>query len=532
MNGKHSAVIEQCLELVSAESDSPFSQVSHAAPCGLQRLAECPDLPVEFRSRLREVVAAGFTLRSQLPMFNNQLISEWLGQCWWFMHQSQLAQTTTWSGIVGSRLNRTDEDFCGWPSWIEEAVRALARDHRTLLLVDGTTTTAIVGPLARQAKLNCLSIQLPPEKKRTPGVGQWLIEILDKLTIANNPQSTLWLSGPAKAAVAPLEQLPLRDRAVFALAHRLVALSIRPQGIVAELLGHRLRDERFPIGTVSIRLPSGQPITNREWLDQQAVGWYLPTRQCSSTRRSPNNSVAADCSANTRSVAVSQWTAHASLWHESSGYLLHCVRGDDGQAFRNGQVEAVLDAVAQGELKLYSPYEVLLKVLASRRVRASGKLLRTGTSAVSFTAVPLLQLMKRRRYQAHLGRWDWEPYGLMMRRDVLEQLGARPVIYGDEALFEHLDADDRHFFQPARRRSARSENEHWQAEEEWRLLDDVRLGELPPGSLVLFVETAVQAQALAAHGPWPVIYLQADRTQRSPTAAKRRRHSSARTNKS
>lgn len=522
MNGKHSAVIEQCLALVSTASDSP---------CGLQALADCPDLPGELRSRLRETVTAGFTLRSQLPMFNNHVISEWLGQRWWFMHQSQLAQPTTWSGIVGSRLNRTDEDFCGWPSWIEEAVRSLARDYRTLLLVAGTTTTSIVEPLARQAKLNCLSIQLPPDKKRTASVGQWLIEIIDKLTIANNPHSTLWLSGAAQAAAEPLEQLPLRDRAIFTLAHRLVALSIRPQGIVAELLGRRLRDERFPVGTVSIRLPSGQPIANREWLDQQAVGWYLPTRLYSSSSGSKHRVVAAGCSATDSSVAVSQWTAHASLWRDSSDYLLHCVRGDDAQAFRNGQVEAVLDAVAQGELKPYSPYEVLMKVLASQRLRASGKLLRTGTSAVSFTAVPLLELMNRRRYQAHLGRWDWEPYGLMMRRDVLERLGARPVIYGDEDLFEHLDAGDRHFFQPARRRSARSESEHWQAEEEWRLLDDVRLSELPHGSLVLFVETAAQAQALAAHGPWPVIYLQADRTQRSPTAAKRRRHSSARTNK-
>ncbi len=88
--------------------------------------------------------------------------------------------------------------------------------------------------------------------------------------------------------------------------------------------------------------------------------------------------------------------------------------------------------------------------------------------------------MARRRFQSHLGRWDWEPYGLLLRRDALEQLGARPVIYGDDQTYKQMSDVDRPFFQPARRRSAHSSEDHWQAEKEWRVLSDIHLTELPP----------------------------------------------------
>ncbi len=366
--------------------------------------------------------------------------------------------------------------------------------------------------------------------------GRWLLERLAQFGSTCVQPTSLWLSSPVTPASDLFAHLPLRDLVVVALAHRLVVLSIRPRGNMAELVSMRLKDARFPMGTVSIRLPGRPSMSDRVWLDQQAVGWYLPHREekpksFSLARGFYTNCAKQDCIEPATGLAVAQWTAHASLWRASSEYLLHCVRGDNAQAFREGHAEAVLDAVAQGSLPSLTPFESLLRILASRRLRASGKLLRTGTTAVSFTAVPLVELMRRRRYQAHLGRWDWEPYGLMIRRDILEQLGARPVIYGDEDVFDHLDGSDRHFFQPARRRSARRDQEHWQAEEEWRLLDDVRLGELPAHSLLLFVETIAQAQALAAHGPWPVIYLQAVQTPRSPGVAKHRRRSSARTNR-
>ncbi len=61
---------------------------------------------------------------------------------------------------------------------------------------------------------------------------------------------------PAKAQPAPsdFKSIRLRDRAIVVLAQRLLALSIRSNGNMAELLGQRLSDSRFPAGTVTFRL--------------------------------------------------------------------------------------------------------------------------------------------------------------------------------------------------------------------------------------------------------------------------------------
>ncbi len=55
--------------------------------------------------------------------------------------------------------------------------------------------------------------------------------------------------------------------------------------------------------------------------------------------------------------------------------------------------------------------ETLLNIVRSQRLRASGKLLRAGASGRFLHRRARCRADKRRRYQAHLGRWDWEPYG-------------------------------------------------------------------------------------------------------------------------
>ena len=518
--------------LASARADERGS-----SECHLPRLMDCAELSCELRTAIRTAVDTGFTLRNTISCIDSELLREWLGTRWYLLHRHQLDMAHQWSGIIASRLNRTDTDFAQWPRWIECAVRSLARDGQTLLIVPGTASSAIVEPLARQTSLNRLTVRWPPVSRKIStihcSVGKWLLQTLEEIT---NHQSvayaTLFLSSPDGSASPSMSELPLQDRLVVALSHHLMALSVRPGGNIAQLLNRRLQDDRFPLGTVSLRIPSTDMRSDHNWLDRHAIGWYLPTRTfVPDTPRLRFNSRPPCQSCEANNPMLRSWTADARLLLARDQYLIHCVRGSDNDGFRAGECAAVVDAIVQGNLSPYTPYETLVKIAIERRVRASAKLLRTSAAAVSFTAVDLPELMARRRYQSHLGRWDWEPYGVMIRRDVLAQLGARPVIYGDDDLFEQLSADDRPYFQPAHRRSARMEQEHWQAEEEWRLLDDVRLAQLPADSVLLFVQFQTEAQSLATFCPWPVIWLQADQTQRSPIVGARRRHSSARTSR-
>ncbi len=72
---------------------------------------------------------------------------------------------------------------------------------------------------------------------------------------------------------------------------------------------------------------------------------------------------------------------------------------------------------------------------------------------------------------------------VLIHRQVLEQLGARPVIYGDEDLYNHLDAFDRPFFQPAQRRLGPSRQRTLASRGRMAVAGRCAIeSELPPGS--------------------------------------------------
>ena len=101
-----------------------------------------------------------------------------------------------------------------------------------------------------------------------------------------------------------------------------------------------------------------------------------------------------------------------------------------------------------------------------------------------------------------MNRWDWEPYGLVFCRQSLCKLGARPVTYGDEALFAKLPREEHPFFQPFGKDSL-----GWQVEQEWRLLGDLNLRLLPRLSVAVFVRSEAEAVQLSRASPWPVLWV-------------------------
>ena len=115
--------------------------------------------------------------------------------------------------------------------------------------------------------------------------------------------------------------------------------------------------------------------------------------------------------------------------------------------------------------------------------------------------MPLDELLRRKIFRSHLGRWDWEPFGIMIRRDILERLGARPVIYGTDAEFNDLDHRDRPFFQAA------GKSDQWLSEKEWRLPSSLDLSSLPPDAVRIFVENPKSAHQFAKKFPWPVFWI-------------------------
>ena len=257
-------------------------------------------------------------------------------------------------------------------------------------------------------------------------------------------------------------------------------LSVRPRGTINRLLEAR-------------RSESTQP---RSWRDAIAPHAVLLETPRSSVR--PRQLV----------VEPLPWPA-----------LLHCVRRHDGPWADQSQAEFLDELLWELPERDRSPLATLVRIVQERRLRASSAAIRGGQPVVCFSARPLEQLATLRRYQRHRRRWDFEPYGLAIRREWLEAQGARPVRYGDDTLWESLADAERPWFQRQTTRARRSAphpptrltlpTTDWTVEDEWRAVGDVDLSTLSADAAVLFVAEDRDADRLRLITRWPIVVLRA-----------------------
>ena len=153
----------------------------------------------------------------------------------------------------------------------------------------------------------------------------------------------------------------------------------------------------------------------------------------------------------------------------------------------------------------HSALHALSRIVSQQRLIGSADCIRGGYPVVSFTAVPLPQLAKRRIYRRHLGRWDFEPYGLSIDRDWLIDRGAQPVIYGRQQDWPGLTQQQRPLFQLCQTTDGKVD---WTEEQEWRVLHSLDLRHLPADRGLVFVPTESAADQIAAISRWPVTVLQ------------------------
>jgi hypothetical protein len=192
-------------------------------------------------------------------------------------------------------------------------------------------------------------------------------------------------------------------------------------------------------------------------------------------------------------------------------YLTHCTRGraaawpDESHI---GYLHSLLLSRNDSDV-LASPFLALQRILDQQRLLATNRYKRTNLATVSFSQVPLKNLLAARSFQKHLGRWDWEPYGLCLHRDYLEGIGVRRVIYGDNNTWSALPTSDRPYFQLAGQcHVTRGDEGRWSWEREWRLAGDLRLASLPFEKAFVFVPTWEEARCLQTSSRFSVLCLQ------------------------
>jgi hypothetical protein len=449
---------------------------------------------------------AGAMMTRGFPGIDPDRSGRWLGDrlVWW----PQGVPPGRRVGLVSSRLGRNVDRQRLWFGTLRTACMKLDPEHDLIVTSDSIAPHRFVqrgGALFGVPVLNVLI-----DRTDNPSMRRWGQRVLASGICGSDFHCAATLSPPLSEAAAgrvhrDLADLPLADRVIAAICDQLIALRVRPDGNLERLLAARLGQGDFAAASVFLALgpDSVRPTTAARLMDSGAVGWYVidsggPSPADKSPPWKPGNVTPERSAPIIRCPTDKDWP-----------YLTHCTRRQSGP-WPDEEEDAYLDSLILDCRGVdHSAFAALWRIVRSGRLLATRGLIRGDTSVVSFTAVPLNQIHHLRTFRSHLSRWDFEPYGICIRREWLQKRGTCPVRYGDQTLWEELNEEERPFFQKSESRSGSGTVVDWTVEKEWRHIDDLELSEIPDDAAILFVPSQVEAEQLSAISRWPVVNMSA-----------------------
>jgi hypothetical protein len=452
----------------------------------------------------------GASLTLGVPNCDARLLTRWIGPRLAFWPRGIPEGRRV--GLASSRLGRDLDSHEAWFKVLRAACAKLDRQQELLVTATSTTTARFVERCARLFDLRVLRIDVDDDSSVSPA--KWFQRIRQQ-TPHESSESLfeVYLSPPltiTDETNEPYDAIatePSRDRAVVALSDRLLVFHLRRGGHLHKLLQARLADSSWPVASVYVAL--GPKLVPRKLADELlaagAVGWMVLDKR----RGRESFSISGGRNRKTRVPKKTPDPVRAALIipipsTEDWPFLTHCTRRHDGPWPDQTEAE-FLDELILNNASDHSALASLLRIVTQQRIAASSDAIRGGHRVVSFTSAPLAELNRLHVFRPHRSRWDFEPYGICIRREWLESLGTRAVCYGDDELSSTLSPDDQPLFQRRQTRSRRgTQTIDWSAECEWRHVGDVSLSELRPDAALLFVPSIAEAQLLVEVSRWPV----------------------------
>lgn len=403
-----------------------------------------------------------------------------------------------WLGVISSHLGRESWRDPWWQRMLEDALR-FASESGSVVLYSGKA------PYADAIRHTCERLGVPCEG---------LVAVSERDSLRK------WVRGVrlhrmhgvgAEGGSVSLDDSSLCDAAVAILSHRLFAIQVRPNGKVSNWIQRRLSEPGVALGTTWVAsMPDPSQSQRRLHMQLNAQGAVLWLRTELESSSAVGRVDVSGC--NFREWGCSRRTVPPTLqpigslssWRgRSEEYLIHCTRARRGPWPDQEYAEYLDEALRFETRQVSSPFATLHRIVTTQRLVATRWMRRGELDTVCFSGVPLRELLQRRRFQSHLGRWDWEPYGIAIRRSWLEQRGARPVEYLNPREMEQCPTERLAFAQPIGNIDGPFD---WTQEKEWRVGHDLRLQDLSPGDGFLFVATKAEAAFLAHYAKWPVLY--------------------------
>ena len=364
------------------------------------------------------------------------------------------------AAIVTSRLPRLVPTDDSWIAGVRGVLRRIKRQQVDLIVGDGTAGTELIQHAAERLSLGCQIAAAGPECDRCD------------------------------------DEVPSRDRALVMGADAVYVLRLRSNGNLHQLLKQRLEQRGGVV--IIIDLPTLQSEEVRDELCDLGAELWRP----SDSDSCPLEIVTSmPCHRDTipKSPPEGIYVIHPYPL-DSKNWLIHTTRACPGpwpdQSFAE-YADSLFAADFQAD---HTGLGTLLRILRQKQLIASGRTIRGNTPVVSFTARSISSLPELHCYRPHRIHWDFEPFGICLRRDWLLAQGVCPVNYGTNESWNTLAASRRPYFQLATGDSGID----WSIEQEWRHLGNLDLSQLTPELVRIFVPNFENATAVSAVTDLPV----------------------------
>ena len=469
-----------------------------------------------------------------LPWLSAECSLRWLGLCLFFWPQGIPRRHRV--SFVSSRLKQRLDDESWWFGLLRTATLRTDPTQDVLCAVTGTAAHRFVCRAAEIFGRSLLEFQVD-EREQPVGeadIAAWLAETanhaawdstvaITEADLVSEPpfvesyesgmrwsvfvSPAMTMSGNSAKSDAPkietlrLSELPIADRILCAAGDRLQVLRARVGGAVQALLMQHVLDSERCASLVMLASDAAGQIPE---IDLESHGCVIPWLLKSSGEgvsaenhqsRSVKDDKPFDRSPTTQhSMETSTPLSHPDDW------LLHWTRSTIGPWPDQDEQEFNDELILGCHSSDRSALATLLRIVTEGRLWASSDAIRGGFRVVSFTEVPLHEFRTRRTYRKHRRRYDFEPWGIAIRRDILVSVGARPVDYGDEESWHTTTEPARPFFQNI------GAGDGWTKDErEWRIAGHVRLHQLPASAVVVFVDSEESRLIVQKQTEWQVI---------------------------
>ena len=429
-----------------------------------------------------------------MPRLPVEGLTAWMGRrlYWWpagLPHRRRLA-------IVSSRLKKRKDLQSWWFDALRTAVLRCHPDNDSLWVVDGTASAASVTRASELFGIHrhriCISDAVVDSADE---LAEWLNRIAASDGDSSSTgkfESMVFASPrfvPQNRSDEQLSKAPeaQNDTALVAIAEKIVSLYCRSNGTVERLLTRRLRDDwRQDSLVVTVTMANSPPIP-QSIIERGAVEWILDGPPITAGVAEPTS--ADEESSN----AVHGPLAAPDEW------LCHWTRPAFGP-WPGQSTDDYLDELILGcDSADRSALACLLRIVVQRQILATVSA-RHEPPTVSLTAVPLADFRRRRVFRSHRQRYDFESWGVAIRRTVVKRLGGQPVEYVTPGKAPLSSAN--RFTQV---RFDAQQRIDWSEEREWRVARDIDLTLLDHHDVCLFVNERAEAAVVRDQCPWTVV---------------------------